>query len=118
MKAWFLGGKRECPVFIEPDQWARLCEYWSKPETEQKALRMANARKAVKNKSTVGRAGKAGKEALLVSVMLKLRVHEFSFSHFRLWLVEVAMTEKFSHERPHVYDSRRREHRGVPGLPR
>ena len=46
MKAWFLSGKKECPVYIEPDQWARLCEYWSKPETEQKAMRMANARKA------------------------------------------------------------------------
>ena len=64
MKTWFLSGKRECPVTIEPDQWARLCEYWSKPETEQKAIRMAKARQAVKNQSTVGRAGKAGKEAL------------------------------------------------------
>jgi hypothetical protein len=61
MKAGFLGGKKECPVFIEPDQWARLCEYWSKPETEQKTLRMANARKAVTNQSNVGQAGKAGK---------------------------------------------------------
>jgi hypothetical protein len=72
MKAWFLGGKKECPVYIEPDQWARLCEYWSKPETEQKAVRMANARKAVKNQSNVGRARKAGKEALLVCVMLSI----------------------------------------------
>ena len=69
MKAWFLSGRKECPVFIEPDQWARLCEYWSNPETEQKALRMANARKAVKKQSNVGRAGKAGKEAVLVSVL-------------------------------------------------
>ena len=89
MKAWFLGGKRECPVTIEPEQWARLCEYWSKPETEQKALRMSNARKAVKNQSTVGRAGKAGKEALLVSVELKSRVHGFSHFHFRLCVVEI-----------------------------
>jgi hypothetical protein len=66
MKAWYLGGKKQCPVYIEPDQWARLCEYWSKPETEQKAVRMANARKAVKNQSNVGRGGKAGKEAVLV----------------------------------------------------
>ena len=27
MKAWFLGGKKDCPVTIKPDQWARLCEY-------------------------------------------------------------------------------------------
>ena len=66
MKGWFLGGRKECPVTIEPDQWARLCDYWSKPETEEKAQRMANARKAVKRTSTVGRAGKAGKEAQLV----------------------------------------------------
>jgi hypothetical protein len=66
MKGWFLGGKKECPVTIEPDQWARLCEYWSKPETEEKAQRMANARRQVKRASTVGRAGKAGKEAQLV----------------------------------------------------
>ena len=52
------------------DQWARLCEYWSKPEIEQKAIRMANARLAIKNQSSVGRAGKAGKEALLVRVVL------------------------------------------------
>ena len=67
MKGWYLSGKKECPVFIEPDQWARLCEYWSKPETEQKAQLMAQARANVKNTSNVGRAGKAGKEALLVS---------------------------------------------------
>jgi hypothetical protein len=67
MKGWFMSGKKDCPVFIEPDQWARLCEYWSKPETEQKAQMMANARKNVKNQSNVGRAGKAGKEAQLVS---------------------------------------------------
>ena len=66
MKAWFLAGKKDCPVSIEPDQWARLCEYWSKPETEAKAKRMANARKQVKRTSSVGRAGKAGKELQLV----------------------------------------------------
>ena len=92
MKAWFLGGKRECPVTIEPEQWARLCEYWEKPETEQKALRMSNARKAVKNQSTVGRAGKAGKEAVLVSVMLNFHARGLSYNHSRLWLVEVLNT--------------------------
>ena len=66
MKAWFLGGKKYCPVTIEPDQWARLCEYWSRPETEEKAKRMANARAQVKRASTVGRRGKAGKELQLV----------------------------------------------------
>ena len=68
MKGWFMSGKKQCPIFIEPDQWARLCEYWSKPETEQKAQVMANARKQVKNQSNVGRAGKAGKKALLVRI--------------------------------------------------
>ena len=70
MKGWFLSGKKECPVSIEPDQWARLCEYWTRPETEEKAQRMANARKQVKRISNVGRAGKAGKEAQLVRILL------------------------------------------------
>jgi hypothetical protein len=67
MKGWFMAGKKQCHVFIEPDQWARLCEYWSNPQTTQKAQVMANARKRVKNLSNVGRSGKAGKEAKLVS---------------------------------------------------
>jgi hypothetical protein len=67
MKGWFMSGKKQCPVFIEPDQWARLCEYWSAPETEQKAQMMAKARTQVKNMSNVGRGGKARKEAELVS---------------------------------------------------
>jgi hypothetical protein len=67
MKGWFMSGKKQCHVFIEPDQWARLCEYWSSPETEQKAALMAKARQQVKNMSNVGRQGKAGKVAQLVS---------------------------------------------------
>ena len=66
LKGWFMSGKKKCPIFIKPDQWARLCEYWAKPETEQKAQAMSNARKQVKNQSNVGEVGKAGKEALLV----------------------------------------------------
>ena len=69
MKAWFLSGKKECPVNIQPDQWARLCDYWTKPETNEKAIRMANARRLVKNTSNVERAGRAGKEAQLVRVV-------------------------------------------------
>jgi hypothetical protein len=68
MKAWFLARKKECPVYIHADQWARLCEYWSKHETEQKTMRMTNARRNMKKQSNVGRAGKAGKEAQLVCV--------------------------------------------------
>jgi hypothetical protein len=67
MKGWFMSGKTQCHVFIEPDQWKRLCEYWSAPETEQKAQMMAKARNQVKNMLNVGRGGKAAKEALLVS---------------------------------------------------
>jgi hypothetical protein len=70
MKGWYMSGKKQCLVFIEPDQWARLCEYWSNPETTQKAQVMANARKRVKNLSNVGRSGKAGKEAKLVRTRL------------------------------------------------
>jgi hypothetical protein len=67
MKGWFMSGKTQCHVFIEPDQWKRLCEYWSAPEIEQKAQMMAKARNQVKNMLNVGRGGKAAKEALLVS---------------------------------------------------
>ena len=66
MKAWYMSGKTQCPFFIKPDQWVRLCDYWAKPETEQKAQVMAKARQQVKNQSNIGRARKAGKEALLV----------------------------------------------------
>ena len=61
MKAWFLGGKKECPIYIELDQWTRHCEYWSKPKTKWKENKMANARKLVKNQSTIGQASKARK---------------------------------------------------------
>ena len=27
MKGWFMSRKKQSPIFIEPDQWARLCEY-------------------------------------------------------------------------------------------
>ena len=70
MKGWFLSGKKQCPLFVEPDQWARLCEYWAKPEIELKSQVMAKARQQVKNQSNVGRAGKAGKEALLVHMQI------------------------------------------------
>ena len=70
MKDWFLSGKKQCPLFIEPDQWAHLCEYWAKPETEQKTQVMAKARQQVKNQSNVGRARKVGKEALLVRILI------------------------------------------------
>ena len=93
MKGWFLSGKKECPISIEPDQWARLCEYWSKPETEEKAQRMANARKQVKKISNVGRAGKAGKEAQLVrlhalfSYMIMISFTSGgSSAHFMVWV--------------------------------
>jgi hypothetical protein len=75
MKGWFLSGMKDCPVFIEPNQWARLCEYWSKPETKEKAQRMANARKQVKRTSNVGLAGKARKVAQLVRNLRFFSLH-------------------------------------------
>ena len=75
MKGWFMSGRKQCPLFIEPDQWERLCDYWGKPETAQKSQVMAKARQQVKNQSNVGRAGKAGKEALLVRI-------SYNFSDF------------------------------------
>lgn len=43
-------------------------------------MRMANARKSVKNQSNVGRAGKAGKEAQLVSVVYAMISNDFLVS--------------------------------------
>jgi hypothetical protein len=66
MKGWFLSGEKYCPILIEPDQWAKLCQYYSKPKIEEKAQIMANAQKQIKRHSNVGWVGKARQEAQLV----------------------------------------------------
>ena len=55
------------PVHVFPDQWQRLIKYWGTEKQVKKAETMSLARKLVKNFSSVGRKGRAGKEAALVS---------------------------------------------------
>ena len=73
--------EKYCPINIKPDQWAMLCDYWSKPKTKEKAQKMANARKQVKMQSNVGRACKAGKEAQLAWFSVF-----YYFHHVDSWL--------------------------------
>lgn len=67
LKTKFMAGKDECPVHVEPDQWKKLKAYWRTELQQAKAAKMATARAHVKNYSSTGRKGKAGKEAALVS---------------------------------------------------
>lgn len=67
LKAHFLlGGEDDCPSHVNPDQWARLQEYWGTDKQVKKAATMANARRQVKNYSSVGRKGKGAKEVQMV----------------------------------------------------
>lgn len=78
--------KETIPYFyIEHDQWARLNEYWSNPETYQKAMKMSNARKQVKSWSNEGTARKIGKEVELVSFLFSnwRMCHLCVFFHFQ-----------------------------------
>jgi hypothetical protein len=55
------------PIHVFPEQWERLITYWGTEKQVKKAESMSLARKQVKNFSSVGRKGRAGKEATLVS---------------------------------------------------
>lgn len=64
--------KEKAPVHIDPEQWKRLVAYWKTDAQKEKSAKMAVARQSVKTLSAVGRKGKAGVEAELVSVSLSL----------------------------------------------
>jgi hypothetical protein len=68
LKARYMAGDRTCPVHIDPVQWERPQDYWGSTLQREKAERMTVARKLVKNSGNVGRKGKDGKEADLVSL--------------------------------------------------
>ena len=55
------------PVHVFPDQWQRLIKYWGTDKQVKKVETMSLASKNVKNFSSVGRKGRVGKEATLVS---------------------------------------------------
>jgi hypothetical protein len=66
-------GPKVIPSHVYPDQWERLLQYWGTEKQQKKAETMSMARKSVKNFSSVGRKGRAGKEAaLVISVTLNL----------------------------------------------
>jgi hypothetical protein len=54
-------------VHVQPAQWEHLKLYWGTEKLQQKSAKMVDARSKVKHISVVGRKGKAGQEALVVS---------------------------------------------------
>ena len=94
LKAHFVGGDDTCPVHVNPDQWKRLQAYWGTDKQLKKAATMAHARRQVKNYSSVGRKGRAGKEASLVSVIIHCDPEPFHSCHscFHDWLPGVTFT--------------------------
>lgn len=67
LKAKFLAGETECPLHIQPAQWISLKSYWVNTSQVEKAEKMANARRQVRHASHVGRKGKGGRDAEVVS---------------------------------------------------
>lgn len=57
----------KAPVHIDLDQWKRLIAYWKTDAQKEKSTKMSSARQGVKVLSALGRKGKAGIEAELVS---------------------------------------------------
>jgi hypothetical protein len=66
LKGKYLAGDTQCPLHIQPAQWENLQAYWEDTLQVEKASKMANARRQVRNASHVGRKGKGGREAELV----------------------------------------------------
>ncbi len=79
---FLLGGEDDCPY--KPEKWDRLVEYWGTAKQVKKAATMAHARRQVKNFSSVGRRGKAGKESQMVTdeVFTALTSLTMSIFHF------------------------------------
>ena len=63
-------GPKVVPTHVLPNQWKRPIKYWGTEKQEKKAETMSLARRSVKNMSSVGRRGRAGKEAALVSLSI------------------------------------------------
>jgi hypothetical protein len=69
LKARFRAGDPKNPVHVQPAQWEHLKTYWSTEKKVLKSAKMQDARSKVKHVSVVGRKGKAGLEALAVSLL-------------------------------------------------
>jgi hypothetical protein len=66
LKSRYLAGNDQCPPHVQPWSWESLKAYWMTDLQQEKVAKMANARKQVKNYSSVGRKGRDGLEAQLV----------------------------------------------------
>jgi hypothetical protein len=78
LKARFLKGADDAPFKVDPDQWDRLKAYWRTDAQKEKAGKMAAARQGVKSGQLVGRRGKAGKDAEVVSAVTRVGFHDFA----------------------------------------
>jgi hypothetical protein len=67
LKARYLARDTQCPLHIQPVQWVNLQIYWGNSTQVEKAEKMANARKQVRSTFHVGRKGKGGRDADVVS---------------------------------------------------
>jgi hypothetical protein len=67
LKMRYRSGDTSNPVHVQPAQWERLKQYWCTEKQVLKSTKMVDARSKVKCVSVVGRKGKAGQRAFLVS---------------------------------------------------
>ena len=70
-------GPEVVPTHVLPNKWKRLIKYWGTEKQVKKAETMSLARRSVKNMSSVGRRGQAGKEAALVSFSIANTVYYY-----------------------------------------
>jgi hypothetical protein len=54
LKARFLARNNICPPHVQPKSWEKLKAYWMTDLQQQKAVKMASARRHMKNYSSVG----------------------------------------------------------------
>jgi hypothetical protein len=75
-------GPKVIPSHIDPDQWERLLQYWGTEKQQKKSETMSMIRRNVKNFASVGRKGRAGKEAALVISRTLNLVERVELGHF------------------------------------
>ncbi len=68
LKTWYMVGKRDYPINIEPIHWEKLKSYWFNFKTKKKVEQMSNTKNKVKNMGNVGQLCKTGKNAKLILV--------------------------------------------------
>jgi hypothetical protein len=73
LKTRYRDGHQDCSLHIEESQWNRLVEYLEADATMEKSKKMSKARDSVKVLSTLGKNGKAGREAEEVQITVMLQ---------------------------------------------